>query len=86
MTQGYLASVLSIIFGIFSLSLFSIDICLLGHTKKSLNSTQRKLIIAFWLALLITIFGGFLFSYLEEWTFEKSIQFVIVTLLTIGKY
>lgn len=83
-TQGYLASTLSIILGFFSLLLFSIDLIYLRNSKKSFNSTQKRLLFAFFLALLITIFGGFLFQYLEDWTYEKSIQFVIVTLLTIG--
>jgi hypothetical protein len=84
LTRGYLALTLSVIIGVLSCILFSIDLIYLRHSDKAIVPSQKKLVFAFFLALLITLFGGFLFQYLEDWTFEQSIQFVIVTLLTIG--
>lgn len=36
------------------------------------------------LAMWYVIIGGFIFASLEEWPYEEAVEFVVVTLLTIG--
>ena len=83
-SQGFASGCVAAFLSLLSSVLFLIDSILLRRIEKAYSGHHQKLIFSFQLALVYVILGGFIFEYLEGWSYEKATQFVIVTLLTIG--
>ncbi len=83
-SSGFIAALLSCALNLVSACLYLIDCTLLRQIAKAYSGHQHKLLISFMMAMWYVIIGGFIFAALEEWPYEESVEFVVVTLLTIG--
>jgi len=49
-----------------------------------MTPSQRQLVLLVIVDVTYTVFGGFLFRFLENWEFDAAIYYVVVTVTTIG--
>ncbi|KAJ3331819.1 hypothetical protein HDU76_002120 [Blyttiomyces sp. JEL0837] len=83
-SQGLIAAGLASSLSSLAVLLLIGDLVLTGFSNEDVGKSRRKLIAANIFAIWVITLGGFAFRWLENFAFEDSFPFVVVTLLTIG--
>jgi hypothetical protein len=81
---GAAAAVTGTIASFLAALLIGLDALVFHVVSPQQTLEQKKFEFANFLFVMYIIFGSFLFSHLEPWTFERAGAFCLMTLLTIG--
>ncbi|KAG0222336.1 Potassium channel [Mortierella sp. GBA43] len=82
-SHGFLACVITIVLSLVVAIMLTID-WRQGFPSAGLSATLKALIISSFMMTIVIIIGAVVYSWLEGWTFDESVNFCIVSFSTIG--
>ncbi|KAI1311285.1 hypothetical protein EDD11_003531 [Mortierella claussenii] len=82
-SHGFLACVITVVLSIIVVIMLTID-WWRGFPSTGLSATLKALIVSSFMMTIVIIVGAVIYTWLEQWTFDESINFCIVSFSTIG--